>query len=221
MQDKIFQIVSIAAFIFLIGATIAFPLVTALPLSFGNVGIGDSNKTTFGGIFVSNFTSPSDLGNVTQINAYLATGGTWGQAVIYSDKNGAPNTLLAQSSDVDIEGTSGRWVSFDIAYRGNPNTTYWLGVLLSSAGTYYFSSNVGGRAIYSSTTTNATNIFSEGAVNPNEYLSVYAVYTPLTSPAPQSSNKSWIEPLLVVVAIVGLIIAVTVAVLVYTKRRQR
>ncbi len=217
---KVFQIASIVMLLFFAGATFAFPLAHALSLSFGNVGIGDSNKTTFGGMFVSNFTSPSDLGNITQINAYLATGGTLAQGVIYSDKNGAPDVLLAQSSDVDMEGTSGRWVRFDVSYHGDPNTTYWLGVLLSSAGTYYFSSNVNGRVTYSSTAIEASNTFPDGAANPNEYLSAYAVYTPFSSP-PQSSNQSWIEPLLIVVAIVGLIIAATVGVIVYAKRRRR
>jgi hypothetical protein len=218
LRRKLFLMSSIV--IILLGATTTFYSVNALSSSFGHVGVGESSKTTFGGMLVSNFTSPSDLGNITQINVYLSSGGTSAKAVIYSDIGGTPNILLAQSSTLDLEGTSGRWVPFAISYLGTANTTYWLGVLFSSAGTYYYSSNVNGRAIYSSPVTDATNTFTEATLNPNENLSIYAVYTSSSSSNPRLTKNSWVEPILLVVAISGLIVAIIVAGLAYSKKRN-
>ena len=205
-----------------------FVMLTATPSlafaassSFGLVSIGDSSQATFGGIFVSNFTSPADLGNITQIDVYLATGGTLAKAVIYSDHGGAPDALLAQSSEVTVDGTSGRWVSFDVSYMGKPNTTYWLGVLFSSAGTYYYASGVGGKTLYSASASDAPSMFTEGTANLNEDLSVYAVYTPSTAsaPLPNGQGTNWVQTLLLVIAVAGLIVAAAIATLAIRRRK--
>jgi hypothetical protein len=189
--------------------------------SFGLVSVGDSSQATFGGIIVSNFTSPADLGNITQINVYLATGGTSAKAIIYSDHNGTPDALLTQSSEVTVDGTSGRWVSFDVSYIGKPNTTYWLGVLLSSAGTYYYASGVGGKALYSVSASDAPITFAAGTANLNEDLSVYAVYTPSTAsaPLPNDHGGGWVQTLLLAIAVAGVIVAAVATALVIRGRK--
>jgi hypothetical protein len=190
-------------FFTLLGAGSSSP-VYAKSESFGLVSVGESSETTFGGMFVSNFTSPSDVGNITQISVYLATGGTSAKAVIYSDTNGAPDALLAQSANVSIDGTSGAWITFGISYSGTPNTPYWLGVLLSSAGTYYFAAGVSGKAIYSASVSDAPSTLTNGAANPNQNLSIYAVYTP---PASGDQGGNWIPTVLLGIAVAGLIVA--------------
>lgn len=189
--------------------------------SFGHVSVGDSSQATFGGVFVSNVTSPADLGNITQIDVYLATGGTSAKAVIYSDHNGAPDALLTQSSEITVDGTSGRWVRFDVSYMGKPNTTYWLGVLFSSAGTYYYASGVGGKALYSAPASDAPSTFAAGTANLNEDLSVYAVYTSSTSsaPLPNGQGSDWVQTLLLVIAVAGVIVAAVAVALVLRGRK--
>jgi hypothetical protein len=209
----------VAAVFLVLAATLS--TVFAASSSFGLVSAGDSGQATFGGIFVSNFTSPADLGNITQINVYLATGGTQAKAVIYSDHNVAPDALLTQSSEVTIDGASGRWVSFDVSYMGKPNTTYWLGVLLSSAGTYYYASGVDGKTLYSASASDAPNTFAAGTANLNEDLSIYAVYTTATSsaPLPNGQDNGWVQTLLLIIAVAGVIVAVVAAALVVRGRK--
>jgi len=201
--------------------TTTLPTTYATSSSFGFVSIGDSNQSTFSGVFVSNFTSPTDLGNITQINVYLATGGTTAKAVIYSDHNGAPDALLTQSSEVNLDGTSGRWVNFDISYTGKPNITYWLGVSLSSAGTYYYASNVTGKAIYTSSASEPPSTFAQATTNSSEDLSIYAVYTPTTSTGTTpNSQSSWIQTALLITAVSGIIIAAIAVALVIRGRKR-
>jgi hypothetical protein len=193
--------------------------VQAAGSSFGYVSVGSSNKSTFGGLYVSNFTSPPDLGNITQIQVYLATGGTPAKAVIYSDKNGAPDALLAKSDETSITGTSGSWVSFSVSYAGSPNTVYWLGVVLVNAGTYYYSSGVSGRAVYSASETGAPSTFPSGNISLEDGLSIYAVYDPSLAPASSEPNFNLVQTLLLLVAVVGLIVLAILAV-VYLKTKK-
>ncbi|HUJ85210.1 MAG TPA: hypothetical protein VLV84_06345 [Candidatus Acidoferrales bacterium] len=189
--------------------------------SFGLVNVGGSNQSTFGGLFVCNFTGPADLGKITQLNVYLATGGTTAIAVIYSDNNGVPDKLLAQSPSLSIEGTSGRWVSFDVSYEGAPQTTYWFGVLLLSAGTFYFASNVSGKAIYSDAVSEVPSRLTGGNLNSSEDLSINAVYTPSngTGPTSTSQNNDLIQIILLSIAITGAILAAIFIVVVRKRKR--
>jgi hypothetical protein len=193
--------------------------VQAAGSSFGYVSVGSSNKSTFGGLYVSNFTSPSDLGNITQIQVYLATGGTHAKAVIYSDNNGAPDTLLAKSDETSITGTSGSWITFNVSYAGSPIKVYWLGVVLVNAGTYYYSSGVSGRAIYSASETDAPNTLPSGNISIEDGLSVYAVYDTSLAPSSSEPNFNFVQILFLLVAVVGLIVLAILAV-VYLKTKK-
>jgi hypothetical protein len=49
--------------------------------------VGNSNASAFGGLYVSNFISPSNFGTIIQISVYLANGGTtWMRDWIKSQK---------------------------------------------------------------------------------------------------------------------------------------
>lgn len=173
--------------------------------NFGYVGVGDSNSATFGGVYITNFTSPPNLGNITQIKAYLATGGASAKAVIYSDNQGKPENLLTESLEVSQSGTSGTWVSFDVSYVGSPDTVYWLGIVFLNAGTYYYGSGVNEKTIYSAPLSDTLNQFPAGQSAPTNELSIYAVYTPTSAPSDQ--NTTWLQTILFWTVIAGLIIA--------------
>lgn len=185
---------------------------------FGYASVGNFNNETFGGIYLSNFTSPSKFGTISQISVYLATGGTSAKAVIYSDNNGRPGSLLAASGEVYQSGTSGRWVAFPVSYTGTPNTDYWIGILFSNAGTYYFATGVSDKAIYFTSQPTATNTFPLGSSSPTCQLSVYATYT--SSPTSPSQTIEWVPTLLYLIVIMGLIIAAVLAILLVNARKK-
>jgi|WetSurMetagenome_2_1015567.scaffolds.fasta_scaffold01506_2 hypothetical protein len=191
----------------------------ASTFGFGSNQIGAQSNSTFGGLFLSNFTAPTNLGNITQIQVYLATGGTSAQAVIYSDINGVPVALLDQSGSVNVSGTAGEWVSFDVNYTGIPAFTYWVGVLFDGAATYYYGPATNGTAIYSVTgATNAT-LYPSGTTITDNSLSVYAVYTPTSS---SGQDNIWLETALLWVAVAGAIAALTLALAaVLTRKRNK
>jgi hypothetical protein len=193
--------------------------VYAISSTFGYVSIGDLSATTFGGLIFSNVTSPSDLGTITQISVYLATGGTSAKAVIYSDNKGAPDVLLAQSANINIDGTSGTWATFEVQFAGTPNTPYWLGVLLIDAGTYYYASGVSDKAIYASSVSDAPSNFTEGTLSPNMDLSIYATYTP-SSTVPPPTDSGWIQPTLLWVAVLSVIAAAIIAVILTFRKKK-
>jgi hypothetical protein len=193
----------------------------ASDFAFGNQNQGVYNASTFGGTFVSNFISPSDLGTITQIQVYLATGGANATAVVYSDSNGKPDALLATSGPVNLAGTAARWVSFEISYMGTPNTVYWLGIVFQNAGTYYYT-DVGGKTIYTATKTEAPSQFPAGTPDQARSLSIYAVYTPAASSTPNQGGVSdWMRSTFFWVIIFGVAVAVAVLVAFMVLRRKQ
>jgi hypothetical protein len=203
--------------------------VYATPETFGVTSAGNSNVSTFGGLYVSNFTSPSNFGTITQISVYLATGGTSAEAVIFSDNNGRPGRLLAASSTVYQEGTSGSWVNFPVTYTGTPNTVYWFGILFFDAGTYYFAKGVSGEAIYSNSTSPgqaAPSTFPSGSYGPTDELSAYATYIPHGESSPTATPRLALSPsglsaetIYEIVAAVIVIVLIAAAVMM-TKRKK-
>jgi hypothetical protein len=211
-----------ALYILLLSAALAVGLimpVVAAPMNFGYASVGDSNASSFGGVFASNFTSPPNIGDIIQIRVYLATGGAQAKAVLYADDNGRPYTLLGESDVVTIEGTSGNWTLFNVAYSGAPNTVYWLGIVLENAGTYYYSTNATEQAIYSAPLSDTLNPIPQGNFIQGNELSIYAVYKAAPSqPSDQSSNLAL--PLLIV-ALAGLAVAGIIAVVAVMRRKKK
>jgi hypothetical protein len=205
-------------FLLLILGGVFLSTVNAAQPSFGHVSVGSSSKASFGGLYVCNFTSPTNLGNITQIETYLATGGSSMKAVIYSDNNGAPDVLLAESSEVRQEGTSGKWITFDVSYSGTPNTVYWMGIILLEAGTYYYTSGVSGKAVYFSSESEATNAFPQTNFYPGEDMSIYASYLPTTSATAQLPD--WTQTVLIWVAIAGLVTAALLAIIFFKAKNR-
>ena len=185
--------------------------------SFGYAQIGNLTNSTFGGLFMSNFTSPGNIGNITQVEVYIATGGSSAQAVIYSDANGAPVSLLASSDAVTVDATNGSWVSFNVNYTALPKFTYWIGVLFQNAATYYYSSGVNESAVYSASAPMAEAVCPSGTTSAGTVLSVYAVYKPASN---DNQGSSWLPTVLIVIAFVGIVLAVILAVM-YAARKSK
>jgi len=103
---------------------------TTVANTFGYTTIG-SQTGWWGGsaLTACKFTSPSNLGTITQISVYMAaySGTVNAKACLYADNSGVPGALLATSSEVTGIGTTYSWVNFTINYAGSPNTVYWLG----------------------------------------------------------------------------------------------
>lgn len=198
-------------------------LVRAQTATFGYAGSWDSSATTFGGLYLSNYTSPPNLGNITQISAFIATGGTSIKAVIYSDHNGQPGILLAQSNQVSVPGTSGVWVNFPIAYSGTPNTSYWLGILFLGSGTYFYATGKVDFAICGlpSSSSELPEKFSNATFYSGNELRVYAAFSPQTKEQPKSNSiQYFFENYLPWVVIIGLIIALLLTIAVLKSRRN-
>ncbi len=184
--------------------SVSIVVLAASTFSFGNQQVGSVSNMTFGGLYVSNFTAPLNLGNITEIRVYMATGGTAAQAVVYSDIDGAPISLLAESETINLSGTDGAWVSFPVNYTGIPAFTYWIGVIFQGAATYYTQS-ANNTAVYSASSAMNATLCPSGTTSASNALSVYAIYTP----APRDGQgSSWLETSLLWIAIVAAILAV-------------
>jgi hypothetical protein len=191
------------------------------PSTFGAVNVGSQSAVTFGGVFVSNFTSPSDLANITAIKAYLTTGGTTARPVIYADNGSVPGILLAEGARISIQGTSGAWVNFDLSYDGIPDTVYWLGVVLDSASSYNYAENVSGKGLCSGPLSGTINPFPSPISVNNNVLSVYALYS-LAAALPESDQtQDWIAIALVLIAIAGVVVAIVLTAVIFIRGRKK
>ena len=104
-------------------------------------------------IILCNYTSPSDLGNITQMSVYMnATSGTVNaSACIYSSSFG----FLASSSNVTV-GNTPSWVNFTFNYVGSPNTVYWFGVFASGDFNFYWDGDNSATHVFTWTLANLT-----------------------------------------------------------------
>lgn len=173
-------------------------------------------------MYVCNFTSPSDLGNITQISAFIATGGTSVEAVIYSDENGKPNTLFAQSNQVSVSGTSGTWINFPIVYSVVPNTPYWLGILFLGSGTYFYATGSAGYAICSivGSGSEPPKLFSNATIDAGNEMRIYAAFSTQNTQPQSNPLKQFVEGYLPWVVIIGLVIALIIFVAVLTSKNK-
>ena len=167
--------------------------------SFGLTTIGSVN-TAFGPDKkrVSKYTL-SEAGDVSKLTLYLAGAGVAGtqvvRGVIYADATGEPGALLATTSEISGTGSDpGAWRDLPFASpvrlaAGN----YWLGFIsgpTTSVLKFYFDEYVG--AYRTNTDTYAdgpTDPFGGGTTAYLRNISIYATYTPVTSPVPPSNTS--------------------------------
>ena len=168
-------------------------------LSFANFSVvSGANTATFGNTNVGNisvrFSTNKDSsrfrlvenGVIQSITAYFATSWFYAKAAIYSDNNGAPNSLITQSASqyVSLIG----WQTFAVPQKSLSPGYYWLTVVSSRT-------RASGRAVtgstgqhYVKTTMSYSSEFTNAFGSPNKFdsasTSIYATYVP-EAPATQ------------------------------------
>ncbi|MFB3888243.1 MAG: hypothetical protein ACE14S_02050 [Candidatus Bathyarchaeia archaeon] len=101
-----------------------------VPGTFGNTVVGSRTLRVSKNKEATRFqlTQP---GTLQSINVYFVNSGFSAKTAIYSDANGAPNKLIAQSSSQNV-GKSG-WNRFPVTQISLPAGYYWLSVVTSSS----------------------------------------------------------------------------------------
>jgi hypothetical protein len=153
--------------------------------TFGKNSVGastDSYPSEY--IPASKFTMPEN-GSITQISAYISLYSNGNvKAMIYSDNNGVPSSLLAVSPPVAV-GTSYIWANFSVFYSGNANTAYWF-ALFSNTDNMQTKHDIGQTSQTSTTWGNTWPTTPNPFKNSNNYgpsysnnaMSIFATYTP-------------------------------------------
>jgi hypothetical protein len=105
------------------------PLVRAEESFFGYpvVGGSSSSYTTHDIIMIDKYTTPNDMGNITNISMYgFPTGGDM-KFVVYSDSEGTPLSLIYESEELTGVPSSWQWQNISCNFELSQNTAYWFG----------------------------------------------------------------------------------------------
>ncbi len=95
-----------------------------------------------------NFTTPLDMGNITEINIYLigVPEGSQVKAAIFANepdthypKAGQP--IAESNQTLTAKSITGQWYNFTINYHAHQNTTYWIGYYSEGYTRYFFNEN--------------------------------------------------------------------------------
>lgn len=168
----------------LIMAFSQFPAASAETHTFGCATIGSVTRAFMGTKDASRFLL-SEKGTIQSITVYFANSGFGAKTAIYTDSNGAPRILIAQSNSQFV-GQVG-WKTFAILKQTLTPGYYWLSVVCnksSAMGTMVPASaneHARIRSFYS-------REFASGFGTPSGFdaatTSIYATYTPAALPAP-------------------------------------
>ena len=162
------------------------PTSTPTPTSstFGDTAVG-SLTNYFGTDKDASRFQLTQSGQVQSISTYFTTTGFSAKAAIYTDNNGAPNTLIAQSSSQTVTTTG--WNTFTLPQSTLTTGYYWLCIISSSSSaTGTMSSTTANTHAWKTTT--YSNEYTSTFGNPTGYeqttTSIYATYTPTPIPTP-------------------------------------
>ena len=196
---QVFTTLLVVLFLFSsIAFLIQIPTAKATTGTFGFTGVGGTQGDAAEGFaYLFKFTM-TDNGYVTKISVY--ENGKFGvdfiqsRASIYSDNAGAPDALLAQSSDITVSGTAG-WNDYTISTSLTVGT-YWLGIVDKSAGSdiiYYFDAGSTNQRAEDQLTGDAYNnpCTPEGWGYADEKASIYATYTVTGTPTPPTTPSGF------------------------------
>ncbi len=114
--------------------------------TFGFEGIGGSTDNEANGLMVGCKYTTSEAGSATTISAYTDSGAHI-KAALYSDNAGAPNALLASSSEITGAG-SASWNDLTIAYDFLGSTPYWLVTIWDGTYRIYYDSGTTNQAAW-------------------------------------------------------------------------
>ena len=187
---------SIIAITLLISVFLLFSTFTSLyslsPATFGYMQIGQYTDLLIPGYKDSCRYQASESGTVNSISMYIQTANAQVRFGIYSDQNGKPSQLLAQSNQVTT--VTNQWVVASLTASIVAGQYYWLTVTSNAPIRYYIDYVSGGSSGYAiePTTTMSTNYVGFTAYTAVKY-SMYATYTatasgptpsPTVTPAP-------------------------------------
>ena len=172
----------------------ATPTPTLPPTTFGNTAVGILNNY-FGTDKDASRFQLTQSGQVQSISTYFTTTGFSAKAAIYTDNNGAPNTLIAQSSSQTVTTTG--WNTFTLPQSTLTTGYYWLCIISSSSSaTGTMSSTTANTHAWKTTT--YSNEYTSTFGTPTGYetttTSIYATYIPTSTTTPTSTPTPTIAP---------------------------
>jgi len=196
IKKRVISIVAISLlFMMIISATSSiapFFANAATPATFGNTIVGPYTDRTPVGDKDSVMYQAPETGTMTSISMYIQTGGALVRYAVYTDLNGQPDQLIAQSQIVQT--TENSWVTAPIEAHIEAGQNYWLTV--ASNKMIYWNYDFGALAGNGKQTT-ATSSQTYGEFIPwgIAKFSIYATYTPIdasvtTSPTITSESTT-------------------------------
>jgi subtilisin family serine protease len=178
---------------------------TTAASTFGKSTVGASSDSLSANRKRVNRYSLSTSASLTKLTAYLAPSGVSGQqairGVVYADSGGSPGRLVAASAQLDFHSTDrAGWYDLTLPQpvalgAGN----YWIGLLTGgTANVAAFRWDAGGTRVFNANTYSSGPSDPFGAVSgsDNEQASIYATYTPTSSPPPAPSPSPSPSPTL-------------------------
>jgi hypothetical protein len=160
--------------------------------TFGNTAVGTLTNSFSTDKDASRF-QLTQSGVLQSISAYFGSAGFNAKAAIYTDNNGAPSTLIAQSSSQAV--TASGWKTFTVPESFLTSGYYWLCVVSSSYSLGAMTSTSTNSHAWK--TTSYSGEFASAFGTPSGYektaTSIYATYTATTSipnstPTPNPSS---------------------------------
>ncbi len=157
------------------------------PNTFGYVQVGQNTDLLIPGYKDSCRYQASASGTINSISMYIQTANAQVRFGVYSDQNGKPSQLLAQSNQVTT--VANQWAVASLTASIVAGQYYWLTVTSNAPVRYYYTFVSGGSSGYAiePTTTMSPNYGTFTAHTAVKY-SIYATYISLTSepsPVPQ------------------------------------
>ena len=160
------------------------PTPTAIPAigtaAFGYTSIGTyTDRTPAGDKDSCRYQAPQS-GTISSISMYIQTGGAKIIYGVYSDLNGQPNQLLAQSSSVST-GNGNSWITAPVSVNVVAGQYYWLTILSTSTVSWNYGWG-GLSAGNGKDTSSLSSTYGAFTLWSNAKFSMYANY--LTAPIP-------------------------------------
>jgi Fibronectin type III domain len=183
----------------LAGASADAAAAAEAPATFGKTSVGASSD-----VFASNRKRVNEYslpvaGSVSKLSVYLAPGTASGQqlleGILYANASGKPGNLLGTSSPLTFSSTNAAgWYELNFPTPLNLTAgSYWIGVFTGETGKvagFRYDSVGSSRAWNSNTYTSGPSNPFGAVTTDSEQTSLYATYTPSSSPLAPPSNTA-------------------------------
>jgi hypothetical protein len=173
------------------------PTPTLTTGKFGNTQVGLFLTTLLPGFKDSCRYQAPHTGNITSISMFILTANAKVRFGVYSDSNGLPNQLIAQSSEVNS--VANEWITANLTTPIAADQYYWLTVISDIEISYYYDYGNTATSGYASEASNTLSAYY-GAFTEweNARFSMYATYATTDSvahsPTPSATPSSTHSP---------------------------